>query len=399
MHRFSINGSIISDDDAWIYRLFGISHASPALVAAELATAAGDEVEITLNSGGGSVFAGSEIRELLRGYEGKVTIKITGIAASAASVIATAADCEIAPTGMVMIHNASSSARGDYRDMDQASRILVKVNTAIANAYIEKTGMSQKDLFSLMDAETYMTAQEAVEKGFVDRITPSKQADTGSRIEFINDVMHIDTEKVTETILGMITDVQEGKTDAIPKELMARLQMASKNQKQDNAKQDTQQPASQDTPEQGCCVIDKNQKEDTLVTIEELREQHPELSAQLDAMVLATRQEGIAGERQRMQEIDAMARSIPADLVHNAKYEKPVSAGELAMTFLAQGQIAAENYMNHAKEDAENSGSKDVPSNPSDSDENHEEAALYNLMVDAANEGMEVSGNDTKSNQ
>lgn len=391
MHRFSINGSIISDDDAWIYRLFGISHASPALVAAELATAAGDEVEITLNSGGGSVFAGSEIRELLRGYEGKVTIKITGIAASAASVIATAADCEIAPTGMVMIHNASSSASGDYRDMDQASQMLVKVNTAIANAYIEKTGMSQKDLFSLMDAETYMTAQEAVEKGFVDRITPSKQADTGSHIEFINDVMHIDTEKVTETILGMITDVQEGKTDAIPKELMARLQMG--------IKQDTQQPASQDTPEQGCCVIDKNQKEDTLVTIEELREQHPELGAQLDAMVLAARQEGIAGERQRMQEIDAMARSIPADLVHNAKYEKPVSAGELAMTFLAQGQIAAENYMNHAKEDAEDSGSKNVPSNPSDSDENQEEAALYNLMVDAANEGMEVSSNDTKSNQ
>lgn len=396
MHRFSINGSIISDDDAWIYRLFGISHASPALVAAELATAAGDEVEITLNSGGGSVFAGSEIRELLRGYEGKVTIKITGIAASAASVIATAADCEIAPTGMVMIHNASSSARGDYRDMDHASQMLVKVNTAIANAYIEKTGMSQKDLFSLMDAETYMTAQEAVEKGFVDRITPSKQADTGSHIEFINDVMHIDTEKVTETILGMITDVQEGKTDAIPKELMARLQMASKNQKQDNAKQDTQLSAS---TEQDSCVIDKNQKEDTLVTIEELREQHPELGAQLDAMVLAARQEGIAGERQRMQEIDAMARSIPADLVHNAKYEKPVSAGELAMTFLAQGQIAAENYMNHAKEDAEDSGSKDVPSNPSDSDENQEEAALYSLMVDAANEGMEVSSNDTKSNQ
>ena len=67
MHRFSINGSIISDDDAWIYRLFGMSYASPALVASELATAAGDEVEVTLNSGGGSVFAGSEIRELFRG--------------------------------------------------------------------------------------------------------------------------------------------------------------------------------------------------------------------------------------------------------------------------------------------------------------------------------------------
>lgn len=282
--------------------------------------------------------------------------------------------------------------------MDQASRMLVKVNTAIANAYIEKTGMSQKDLFSLMDAETYMTAQEAVEKGFVDRITPSKQAEA-SNMEFINDMHHIDAEKVTETILGMITDIQDGNTENIPKELMARLQVMQSNLKQNSQEQDTQPPASQDIQEQGGCVIDKNKKEDTLVTIEELREQHPELGAQMDALVEAARQDGIAGERKRLQEIDAMAKSIPAEMVNHAKYEKPVSAGELAMTFLAQGQLAAKDYMHHAKDDAAESGSKDVPANPSDSDAEQEDAALYHLMVEAANEGKEGAGHDAKFNQ
>ena len=343
-----------------------------------------------------------QVRRFESCLEGKVTIKITGVAASAASVIATAADCEITPTGMVMIHNASSFASGDYRDMDQASRMLVKVNTAIANAYIEKTGMSQKELFSLMDAETYMTAQEAVEKGFVDRITPSRQADTGSHIEFINDISHIDTEKVTETILGMITNLQEGNTDAIPKELMARLQVAGKNPKEDNfeqSKQDTQPPASQETQEQDGCVIDKNQKEDNLVTIEELREQYPELGAELDAMLLAARQEGIIEERTRLQEIDAMSQSIPAEMLQNAKYENLVSAGQLAMTFLAQGRRAAADYLQNAKDDAADSGSKDITSQPSDANENQEEAGLYNLMVGAANEGREVPKNDSKSYQ
>jgi len=90
---------------------------------------------------GGSIYAGSEIYTELRAYAGKKTIKITGIAASAASVIAQAGNSEISPTGMFMIHNVQTEASGDYRDMDNTSDSLRAANQSIINAYMDKTGM------------------------------------------------------------------------------------------------------------------------------------------------------------------------------------------------------------------------------------------------------------------
>lgn len=176
--KIDVKGVIIPNDDAWIYEWFEIDHTNPAKVESALAEAGGEDVDVEINSGGGDVFAGSEIYSAIRAYEGKVKIHVTGIAASAASVIAMAGDSDISPTAQMMLHNVSMMQSGDYHDHDKASEILQTANKAVAAAYVEKTGMEEKDALKLMDKESWLTAAQAVEYGLIDEIAQSKQ--TGS---------------------------------------------------------------------------------------------------------------------------------------------------------------------------------------------------------------------------
>lgn len=164
-----IKGPIITNDDKWIYDWFGVASCCPADIRLQLDDVADDEsVQVVINSSGGDIFAASEIYDMLA--ESKATIKVV-FAASAASYIACACKSEIVPTGMLMIHNVSSYAAGDYNDMAHESGVLLKASKAVATAYRLKTGMTEDELIGLMDNETWLTADEAVEKGFIDKIT------------------------------------------------------------------------------------------------------------------------------------------------------------------------------------------------------------------------------------
>ena len=175
--KIDIKGAIVPNDDAWIYDWFGETYTSPKNVSAALEEANGEDVDIEINSGGGDVFAGSEIYAAIRAYPGTVSIHVVGLAASAASVIACAAKSDIAPTAQMMVHNVSTWAAGNYHDMDHASNMLKQANRAIAAAYVEKSGMSEKDALDLMDAETWITAQDAVDYGLIDKIAGSQNSD------------------------------------------------------------------------------------------------------------------------------------------------------------------------------------------------------------------------------
>ena len=168
--RIDVKGNIVSSSSGWIYDWLGIENTTPRKVNKLLEEAAGEAVEVYINSPGGDVFAGSEIYTALREYRGNVKIKIVGIAASAASVVAQAAESEISPTGMFMIHNVKTDTYGDYNDMSHSADTLLTANQAIINAYLVKTGMSSEQLQGMMDKETYMSAQQAVDMKFVDRI-------------------------------------------------------------------------------------------------------------------------------------------------------------------------------------------------------------------------------------
>lgn len=169
--QINVNGDIISNDDKWIYDLLEWDSTCPNDIKNALATKPENEkLTVLVNSGGGSVMAGQEIYSLLSGRN-DVEIKVQSLAGSAASVIAMANHCEISPVAMIMIHNASmSGASGDYHNMQKNAEILRQMNAALASAYIAKTGRSQEEILKLMDRETWLTANQALEMGFVDGI-------------------------------------------------------------------------------------------------------------------------------------------------------------------------------------------------------------------------------------
>lgn len=143
---------------------------TPKAFKAELTAGEGDIV-IWLNSPGGDCIAASQIYTMLMDYKGTVTVKIDGIAASAASVIAMAGTTVLmAPTALMMVHNPLTVAIGDSEEMKKAIAMLSEVKESIINAYEIKTGQSRTKLSHLMDAETWLNAKKAIELGFADGI-------------------------------------------------------------------------------------------------------------------------------------------------------------------------------------------------------------------------------------
>lgn len=143
---------------------------TPQLFKGELMSGSGS-ITVWINSPGGDCVAAAQIYNMLMDYKGDVTVKIDGIAASAASVIAMAGTkVLVSPVSMLMIHNPMTAAFGNSEEMQKAIEMLGSVKDSIINAYEIKTGLSRAKLSRLMDAETWMDANKAVELGFADEI-------------------------------------------------------------------------------------------------------------------------------------------------------------------------------------------------------------------------------------
>ena len=149
---------------------------TPQLFKEELNSGEGD-ITVWINSPGGDCVAAAQIYNMLTAYKGNVTIKIDGIAASAASVIAMAGNKVLmSPVSMMMIHNPATIAFGDHKEFAKAIEMLDEVKESIINAYVIKTGLSRTKLSHLMDSETWMNANKAVELGFADEVISSEDS-------------------------------------------------------------------------------------------------------------------------------------------------------------------------------------------------------------------------------
>ena len=158
-----LNGQIA--EDSW----FG-DEVTPGIFRDELMKGEGN-ITVWINSPGGDVFAAAQIYNMLMDYKGNVTVRIDGLAASAASVIAMAGTTvEMSPVGMLMIHNPSTAVIGNTKEMQAAIQMLDEVKESILNAYELKTGQPRQSLSDLMDAESWMNAKKAVKLGFADKI-------------------------------------------------------------------------------------------------------------------------------------------------------------------------------------------------------------------------------------
>ena len=170
-HKINIRGVLIPNDYKWYYNWLGEDSTCPADIQKVLdAFQTGDEIEVYINSPGGVIDVGSEIYVLLRSNQDHVKIYITGEACSAASIVAMAGYCEMAPTALMMVHCVSSMARGNHSDMEHMAEVLQTADQALCTAYTEKTGMSQQEALAMMEKETWLTAEQAKEKGLIDAV-------------------------------------------------------------------------------------------------------------------------------------------------------------------------------------------------------------------------------------
>ena len=173
---------------------------TPKAFRAELNAGKGDVV-IWINSPGGDCVAAAQIYNMLMDYPGNITVKVDGIAASAASVIAMAGTKVLmSPTALMMIHNPLTVAIGDSEEMQKAIAMLAEVKESIINAYEIKTGLSRAKLSHLMDAETWMNAKKAVELGFADDLLFKSEEGTAA----VEDSFTFSRRAVTNSLLSKV---------------------------------------------------------------------------------------------------------------------------------------------------------------------------------------------------
>ena len=354
MAKIDIKGTIVADEDKWIYDWFGIQATSPSDIHKAITEANGEELEVEINSGGGDVIAGNEIYTALRMYKGKVTNMIVGMAASAASYIASARHCIMTPVGLYMIHNASGGARGDYHAMDKESEILQTVNRAITAAYMEKTAMGQEELLALMDEESWLTAEQAVEYGFVDGIIKNQENEqnTNRKVGFFNgknpvaiynSTQILDKETIEKT-REMLLNTRKLNQNTISENGMPFMQESVLINNHTSIKKD-----------EGNEMSGMNE---SITTVEALTAQYPTLVQQIQN---AAATEAMNAENQRLKAIDEIADQISPDMVQNAKYgEQKITAEALALeAFKRNGVMAKEEFANLQK-DITDSGAEDV---------------------------------------
>ena len=318
----------------------------------------GDVENITLhiNSPGGSVFSAVAIANTLKNHKAKITANIDGLAASAATIITSACDTVRMPkNALFMVHNPITFAYGNNQDMQKTLEMLNKVKNSIIETYLNKAKTDKETLSELMDNETWMSAEEAKEYGFVDEIL-----DESVEKEVIENKLIIN---------NMAFDISRFKNFKEKKNQDPRIINISVN--------------STGSPEE---IADKfrdilnsteNQKnEGGNMTLEELKNKFPELCNQI---FNEGKEAGITKERDRMREIDNLDVSNYSELVENAKYNEPVEASVLAVNILNKQKEERTQKLQNIKNESQSNFTPPAPNNGTA--ENNEEKQFMGVNI------------------
>lgn len=218
----NLTGPVMGDEQGWIYDWIGLNSIHPSKIH-DVLNDEDDDVVINLSSGGGEVVAASEIYTALRQSDKHVVINVTGMAASAASVIAMAGDeINISPTAQIMIHQASISIQGNKDDLEKISDLLDKTDKSIADAYVQRTGLPIEDVLKMMSDETFLTAKDAVDYHFADAIMFTEE----SKSKVTNS---INSGLLPDSVINKIgTMIVQSKKETSNNEDASRLDLKSK---------------------------------------------------------------------------------------------------------------------------------------------------------------------------
>lgn len=302
-------------------------------------------IDVRINSGGGSVFAANAICSMLKSHKANIHVTIDGLAASAATIVALAGDTVTMPLGsMMMIHDPAYGLLGYYNvtDMEKLIDDLEKTKDAIMEHYTAKSGKDKDTIYDLMRAETWLTADDAIELGLAD------QRDDKHPVNMI-----MDGKKLISNDISF--DVE--KFSNFPSNRFATKQSPIINN------------GVQSKPH----VKDKEEK---IVDIKDLQTNHPSIYNEVFNL-------GVKNERERIKAINGLNDMGHPDIKNAAMFESDESAGDVAMKIINANQKLEEQHQNDVKDDVANSGMDDVnPEKP----ENKEDASKekVNLVANAA---------------
>ena len=318
----------------------------------------GDVENITLhiNSPGGSVFSAVAIANTLKNHKAKITANIDGLAASAATIITSACDTVKMPkNALFMVHNPITFAYGNNQDMQKTLEMLNKVKNSIIETYLNKAKTDKETLSELMDNETWMSAEEAKEYGFIDEIL-----DENVEKEVIENKLIIN---------NMAFDISRFKNFKEKKKQDPRIINISVNS--------TGSPEEIADKFRDILNLTENQKnEGGNMTLEELKNKFPELYNQI---FNEGKEAGITKERERMREIDNLDVSNYSELIENAKYNEPVEASVLAVNILNKQKEERIQKLQNIKNDSQNNFTPPVPNNGTA--ENNEEKKFMGVNI------------------
>jgi ATP-dependent Clp endopeptidase proteolytic subunit ClpP len=279
------------------------------------------EIRVRINSSGGYVFAGQAIYSTLKRHPATVTVYVDGLAASIASVIAMAGDRVIMPkNALMMVHNPWGLAIGDAEDLRKEAEVLDTITETIISAYQDKTGLERNDIIELMEAETWMTARDALDWGFIDEIEGEGQ--------------------IAASVRGweLVVKSETGE---------ARLSLESLKQTEEMKKKVAALPAAQaERPESGETIEPEGGKE---MNLEELAEQYPEL---LEEIRNQARTEGAKQERERIRAIEDLAVKGFDEIVTKAKFEEPKQPEDVAVAIIKAQKERGEKVLESLRQDA-----------------------------------------------
>lgn len=326
-----------------------------------------DSITVHINSVGGDMYAGIAIYNRLKGLAAKVTTINDGLAASAGSLIFMAGDTRKVNAGSnLMIHGAAGFLYGYYQvqDLKSAVKQLDAHNKAGVNIYAEATGKDKESIKAMVDRETWLTGQEAVDAGFADEVIGEESNPVQMRLSPDRSTMMVNGYKVAARFLG---NIPENIPQMSAEEWSAVANAATTNM----------QPA----PQADINTIQDGGKNMEFKTPEELRAAHPDLVAQIET---AARAEGATAERNRIQGIEEIQNAIgDTVMIQNAKYgETPMNAEQLAFAAMKAQAAIGNQMLGKMATDTASSGVANVTTAPAATDEpkNEDEQAIELLV-------------------
>lgn len=287
-----------------------------------------DELVVRINSRGGDVFAGTTIHSLLRAHKAKVTVHVDGLAASAASVVAMAGDVVIMPgNALMMVHNPWTYTAGNADDLRKDADTLDVIREGMIAAYQAKTGLGRQKLIALLEAETWMTAEDAVSMGFADVAEEPLAVAASLRGSVL-------------AIGGEEFDLSGFKN--------APMRLAMQNKEEIHLNKETTDATGSVAPRPATPAASFD--------IERFRSENPDGYAAILA-------EGIRQERERQQEIDALATPGLEEVIRKAKYESGATPEQVAVAIVKEQKAQGMKEFKARVADAQDSGVQGVVGN------------------------------------